>query len=355
MRLSIDHRTTYRFSVPQARARADAAADARGHSRPDRRGWRIDVDCDARLRTGRDGFGNVRDDALCRGADRRHRDHGHGRGADQPVERHPAAARIEPLPPPLFLRSTDATPADAAIADFARRRGGRRRARAAARLNARCIARFALDRGAPMPGRPRRGVRGEARRRAIWRRCSSPRRGRSARRRGTCRAIAPTATASIADAARLGGGACRRDRLGRVRSRAPACRADEDYVRVAVALDALARRRSPDASAGRIEARRRLQVGVDERERADQPTPSADATRRRHRSRPRRPAALQPLRAEHFDRAIARLVRHPRRALHPIAEIDIGQARGARAQDVVHDDEVAEARARSPRRRSKKL
>src|SRR3546814_5540112 len=49
------------------------------------------------------------------------------------------------------------------------------------------------------------------------------------------------------------------------------------------------------------------------------------------------------VRAEHLDRAIARLVRHAARSLHPIAEIDIGQAHRARAQDVIHDDEIAEA------------
>ncbi|WP_322963131.1 transglutaminase family protein [Sphingomonas fuzhouensis] len=80
--------------------------------------WRIDVDCDARLRHGQDGFGNavtmlyIQDapatvtitatgEVLTSDA------HGMVRGT------------TETLPPALFLRATPATPADAAIARFA--------------------------------------------------------------------------------------------------------------------------------------------------------------------------------------------------------------------------------------------
>jgi transglutaminase-like putative cysteine protease len=59
MRLLIDHRTRYRFSQPQARViqlLRMTPVDCAGQTVLD---WRIDVDCDARLREGRDGYDNI--------------------------------------------------------------------------------------------------------------------------------------------------------------------------------------------------------------------------------------------------------------------------------------------------------
>lgn len=59
MRLTIDHRTQYRFSEPQTRVvqlLRMTPIDCAGQTVID---WRIDVDCDARLREGHDGYGNV--------------------------------------------------------------------------------------------------------------------------------------------------------------------------------------------------------------------------------------------------------------------------------------------------------
>lgn len=59
MRLTIDHRTRYHFSEPQARVvqlLRMTPLDFAGQTVVD---WRIDVDCDARLREGRDGYGNI--------------------------------------------------------------------------------------------------------------------------------------------------------------------------------------------------------------------------------------------------------------------------------------------------------
>jgi transglutaminase-like putative cysteine protease len=59
MRLTIDHHTRYQFSEPQARVvqlLRMTPADYIGQTVSD---WRIDVDCDARLRDGRDGYGNL--------------------------------------------------------------------------------------------------------------------------------------------------------------------------------------------------------------------------------------------------------------------------------------------------------
>ena len=121
MRIAIDHRTRYRFSEPQARVvqllrmtPQDSAHQTVVH-------WHIGVDCDARLRDTRDGFGNrvtmlyasgplegieitVTGEVLTAEA------HGMVDGAG------------EPLPPLLFLRATDRTRADEGLAAFAHQR-----------------------------------------------------------------------------------------------------------------------------------------------------------------------------------------------------------------------------------------
>ena len=59
MRLHIDHSTVYQYAEPTRRViqllRLTPSSFV-GQSVMD---WRVDVDCDARLREGRDGFGNV--------------------------------------------------------------------------------------------------------------------------------------------------------------------------------------------------------------------------------------------------------------------------------------------------------
>ncbi len=59
MRLSIDQFTTYRFSEPQARVVQLLRVTPADHGAQTVIDWRIDVDHDARLRTGRDGYGNL--------------------------------------------------------------------------------------------------------------------------------------------------------------------------------------------------------------------------------------------------------------------------------------------------------
>ena len=58
MRLSIDHRTTYRFATPQRRLTQLLRMTPAGTDGQTVVDWRLHVDCDARLREGRDGFGN---------------------------------------------------------------------------------------------------------------------------------------------------------------------------------------------------------------------------------------------------------------------------------------------------------
>ncbi len=118
MRLQVEHHTRYSFTEPQARVVQllrliphDAAHQTVVH-------WRIDVDCDARLREGRDGYGNairmlyaegplehigitVTGEVLLTQAD--------GRVSGTP----------EPLPPALFLRPTLQTAATPELTAFA--------------------------------------------------------------------------------------------------------------------------------------------------------------------------------------------------------------------------------------------
>ena len=59
MRLSIDHRTVYRFSEPQSRLVQMLRLTPENTHDQTVAGWRIDVDRDGRVRGGRDGFGNA--------------------------------------------------------------------------------------------------------------------------------------------------------------------------------------------------------------------------------------------------------------------------------------------------------
>lgn len=59
MRLLVDHRTGYRFSRPQTRVIQLLRMTPLDNVHQTVLDWRIDVDRDARLREGRDGYGNV--------------------------------------------------------------------------------------------------------------------------------------------------------------------------------------------------------------------------------------------------------------------------------------------------------
>ncbi|HEU0067352.1 MAG TPA: transglutaminase family protein [Sphingomonas sp.] len=152
MRLSIDHRTSYRFSTPQARlVQLLRLAPQNTHDQTVAQ-WRIDVDCDARLRTGRDGFGNCITMLYAEGP----LDGIEIAVSGEVLTSHSNGVlhgASEPLPPALFLRATDATPADPEIAAFA--------ADVAAegepltrlrRLNEALHDRFRFERGRPLPG-----------------------------------------------------------------------------------------------------------------------------------------------------------------------------------------------------------
>ena len=117
MRLTIDHRTRYQFSEPQARVvqlLRMTPLDFGGQTVID---WRIDVDCDARLREGRDGYGNITTMLYI----------------DGPISAVSIMVRgdvltddlggqvkgtLEPLPPLFFTRSTHLTEANDAISEL---------------------------------------------------------------------------------------------------------------------------------------------------------------------------------------------------------------------------------------------
>ena len=117
MRLSIDHRTTYRFTRPQRRLVQMLRLTPEDTHDQTIAAWRIDVDCDARLRTARDGFGN-------------HVTMLYAEGPLDGIEiavtgevltsDTPGLLRgaLDPLPPAIFCRSSPLTQADAALGAF---------------------------------------------------------------------------------------------------------------------------------------------------------------------------------------------------------------------------------------------
>jgi transglutaminase-like putative cysteine protease len=122
MRLTIEHRTVYRFSQPQRRIVQLLRMSPQSFEGQAVVDWTIDVDCDARLKPGRDGYGN--EIAMLY--------------VDGPVEAITLAVggevltddragivygAAEPLPPLLFTRPTPQTLADEAIAAFAEQVG----------------------------------------------------------------------------------------------------------------------------------------------------------------------------------------------------------------------------------------
>lgn len=142
MRVSIDHRTRYRFTEPQARLIQMLRLTPQDSDDQTVVNWHIGVDRDARLRQGRDGYGNrvtmlyaegpitdieiaVQGEVLTAG------DAGLVRGV------------AEPLPPELFVRATDRTGVSRAMREFAGETGGDRIERLHA-LNCALHARFAI-------------------------------------------------------------------------------------------------------------------------------------------------------------------------------------------------------------------
>ena len=154
MRLAIDHRTRYHFSEPQARLVQLLRMTPADFNDQTTVAWRIDVDCDARLRRGRDGFGNVTTMLYAEGPI------GHvevcATGEVLTTEANGViAGGHEPLPPPLFVRSTPLTQADATVEAFAADAlaGDGEALVRLHRLNAAVHGAVRMDASPPVPGR----------------------------------------------------------------------------------------------------------------------------------------------------------------------------------------------------------
>jgi len=151
MRLSVEHRTTYRFTTPQDRLVQLLRVTPENTHDQTVASWRVEVDHDARLRESRDGFGNhvtmlyldgplseitltVAGEVLT----------SHSDGV-----LHGAA---DPLPPEVYLRTTSATPPDPAIAAWASDRAEDDALATLHRLNAALHRRGTISRARPEPG-----------------------------------------------------------------------------------------------------------------------------------------------------------------------------------------------------------
>ncbi len=117
MRLSIDHRTTYRFSAPQARLVQMLRLTPEDTHDQTIASWRIDVDCDARLRTTRDGFGNLVTMVYAEGPLKSIEIAVTGEVLTSETPGVLMGA-LDPLPARVFCRSTPTTEADKAIVEF---------------------------------------------------------------------------------------------------------------------------------------------------------------------------------------------------------------------------------------------
>ena len=152
MRLTIDHRTTYTFTAAQGRVvqlLRMTPPDTHDQTVAD---WHIAVDCDARMREHRDGFGNRTTMLYAEGP----LDRIEISVSGEVVTSHSDGVlhgTAEPLPPRLFLRTTPATVANATLSAFAREHvdGGEPIA-GLHRLNMAVRDRFRLVRGRPEAG-----------------------------------------------------------------------------------------------------------------------------------------------------------------------------------------------------------
>ncbi len=118
MRLSIDHRMRYSFSEPQARVVQLLRMTPLDSATQTVLDWNIGVDCDARLRQGHDGYGNVTTMLYLDGpiesisltiSGEVLTEDGNGR----------VTGVAEALPPLFFLRETPLTIADDGVRDLA--------------------------------------------------------------------------------------------------------------------------------------------------------------------------------------------------------------------------------------------
>jgi transglutaminase-like putative cysteine protease len=153
MRIAIDHHTRYRFSRPQDRL-VQMLRLTPGDTRDQTVvSWMVSVDCDARLRDATDGFGNAVTMLYADGPIAAIDVHVTGEvlttNADGVIH-----GSSEPLPPPVYLRTTPRTAPGDGLPDFAAQSiaGTDDRLEALHRLNRALHARFPCAPDAPDTG-----------------------------------------------------------------------------------------------------------------------------------------------------------------------------------------------------------
>lgn len=152
MRLSVEHRTIYRFSTAQSRLVQMLRMTPENHHDQTVATWQIHIDCDAKMRPGRDGFGNAVTMLYVE-------------GPVNAIEIEVSGAVLtsnsqgvlngvaEVLPPAVFLRETALTPRDPAIRDWAAQvAAGADRGAALRSINTALQRRFTHDHGRPTRG-----------------------------------------------------------------------------------------------------------------------------------------------------------------------------------------------------------
>lgn len=122
MRLLIQHQTEYRFTIPQSRVVQMLRMTPTSHVGQNIVNWHIDVDCDARLKHSRDGFGNVVSMLYLAGPIERigMRVSGEVLTEDRAGV---VAGTAETLPTAVFRRPTELTKAPELLIDLANRYG----------------------------------------------------------------------------------------------------------------------------------------------------------------------------------------------------------------------------------------
>lgn len=105
MRIVIDHTLPVAFPFPRSSVALSLRVTPEDHHDQTVSGWRIGPDCDARLRTGRDGYGNVLTMVYAEGPIDGIEFHVTGEVFTGPSSGILSAAHPEPLPAALFLRA----------------------------------------------------------------------------------------------------------------------------------------------------------------------------------------------------------------------------------------------------------
>lgn len=123
MRIEVEHHSRYRFTEPQARVVQLLRMFPDDTVNQTVVAWRIDVDCDARLRESRDGYGNLTRMLYAEGPLETIGITISGEVLLSETPRRLDGAD-EPLPPAFYLRTTPLSAADAAMTAFAQEVAG---------------------------------------------------------------------------------------------------------------------------------------------------------------------------------------------------------------------------------------